>query len=128
MLQENAIEGSLYATYHNIDKGHMLYVAYNAFAHADEYGPFDGWYASSYGEKFLRVVSMPTDDEFCVPDKSVLSAQSYPKITETAVTAIGLGEGAVGMGYIITLEDGSFIIFDGGLPENVQRLILNQKI
>jgi hypothetical protein len=92
----------------------MLYVAYNAFAHADEYGPFDGWYASSYGEKLLRIVSMPTDDEFCVPDKNVLKAQNYTKVTDTAVTAIGLGKGAVGMGYIVTLEDGSFIIFDGG--------------
>ena len=115
LMQDNEIEGSKYATYHNADKEHMVYVAYNAFAHASEYGPFDGWYASSYGDKLLRVVSMPTNDEFCVPDNSILKPQSYKKVTDMQVTAIGLGKGAVGMGYIVTLEDGSFIIFDGGM-------------
>lgn len=42
--------------------------------------------------------------------------QTYKKVTETTVTQMRLAysTGTFGMCYIVTLEDGSFIIFDGG--------------
>lgn len=121
MLQENEIEGSKFATLVNNDEETMLYVGYNDFAHYDEYGPFKSNnpsgtsdYATSFGEKLLRVVSVPTNDTVYVPDNKLLKPQSYAKITETKVTSIALGKGSVGMCYIVMLEDGSFILFDGG--------------
>lgn len=42
--------------------------------------------------------------------------QTYKKVTETKVTQMRLAYsmGTFGMCYIVTLEDGSFVIFDGG--------------
>ena len=121
VLQENEIEGSKFATLVNEEAETMLYVAYNAFAHYDEYGPFKennpvgtSDYATSFGEPLLRVVSSPTNETITVPSNDILKPTSYKKITNTSVTSIALGKGSVGMGYIVTLEDGSFIIFDGG--------------
>lgn len=44
------------------------------------------------------------------------SVPSYTKIAEPTVTQIShdYSSGMWGMGYIITLEDGSFVVFDGG--------------
>lgn len=107
LITENTIEESLFATLVNEDAKHMLYVSYNAFAHESEY-------AHNY-EPLMRVVSSPTAS-VAVPDASILSKQSYTKVCNTSVTAIELVGQAVGMGYIITLEDGSFVLFDGGNP------------
>jgi hypothetical protein len=104
-VMENEIEDSLFATLVNDTEKTMLYVTYNAFAHEDE---FDHAY-----DPLIRVVSASTE-KVSVPDASVLTKPTYKKVTDTAVTAVELIGGLVGMCYIITLEDGSFIIFDGG--------------
>ena len=104
---ENTIEQSLFTTLVNEEAESMLYVSYNAFAHESEY-------KHSY-EPLMRVVSSPTKT-VAVPDATVLSKQPYTKVCNTAVTAIELVGHAVGMGYIVTLEDGSFVLFDGGNP------------
>ena len=116
VLFENEIEGSLFTTFVNDDM--MLYVAYNAYAHADEEHNRDD---IMHEEKFayidyepsIRVVSSPLDTAY-IPDTSLFSPQPYEKVTESAITAVRLPDGTVGMGYIITLEDGSFIVIDGG--------------
>ncbi|MBE6629564.1 MAG: hypothetical protein E7624_01780 [Ruminococcaceae bacterium] len=106
VLAENEIEESLFATFVNKEAGLMIYVAYNAYAHQSEY-------AHKY-ERALRVVVCPTSTH-AVPDAAILNAnQNYKKVTDTAVTQIALEKGYVGMSYVITLEDGRFIIFDGG--------------
>ena len=105
LLSENEIEESLFATLVNEQTKLMIYVAYNAYAHQDEY-------AHKY-EKALRVVVCPTDTH-AVPEASILSKQNYKKVADTAVTQIALEKGYVGMSYVVTLEDGRFIIFDGG--------------
>lgn len=106
LLTENEIEQSLFATYVNKETGLMIYVAYNAYAHQEEYG-------HAY-EKALRVVVMPTDS-VVVPDASLFSAtSSYAKVTDSAITAVALDKGYAGMCYVLTLEDGRFVIFDGG--------------
>ncbi len=107
LLMENTIKDSLFATLVNKETENMLYVSYNAFAHEKDY-------AHSY-EPLMRVVSSPTKS-VAVPDTTLLSKQPYTKICNTSVTAIELVGNAVGMGYIVTLEDGSFILFDGGNP------------
>ena len=104
-ITENEIEESLFVTLLNDETGVMLYVAYNAYAHQSEY-------AHKY-EPILRVVSSPTKD-VTVPDAAILSPGTYEKVTNTSVTAIELVGQSVGMGYIVTLEDGSFVLFDGG--------------
>ncbi len=106
VISENEIEDSLFATLVNDTEKIMLYVTYNAFAHEEEF-------AHSY-DPLIRVVSASTE-KVTVPDASVLTKPTnYKKVTDTAVTAVEIIGGLVGMCYIITLEDGSFVIFDGG--------------
>ncbi len=49
-----------------------------------------------------------------LPSELLNPNQSYTKVTDSAITAIALDDGAVGTGYVITLEDGRFVIIDGG--------------
>ena len=106
VINENSIEDSLFATLVKESAKSMLYVSYNAFKH-------EGEYDHSY-DPLMRVVSYPTTS-VSVPNASVLSKQPYTKLCNSAVTAVEMGAGAVGMCYIVTLEDGSFIVFDGGM-------------
>ncbi len=107
-VTENEIEDSLFATLVNNTENVMLYVSYNAYAHEDEY-------AHAY-DPLIRVVSAPIGEGAAiVPPAELLSKPtSYKKVTDMAITALEIVGSSVGMCYIITLEDGSFIIFDGG--------------
>ena len=106
VITENEIEESLFATLVNEEEKIMLYVTYNAFAHEDE---FDHSY-----DPLIRVVSASTE-KVTVPDASVLTKPTdYKKVTDMEITALEIVGSSVGMCFIITLEDGSFIIFDGG--------------
>ena len=50
-----------------------------------------------------------------LPGKDLLTKNySYTKVTNTSITAVGLPSGSVGTCYVIQLEDGSFIVVDGG--------------
>ncbi len=91
LLQENTIGENIFATYTSGDKSiHTYFTPHNSS---------------------VRIVtnkkpaSLPTS-----------APQSYTKICETSVTQMRLDYGAenFGMCYIFTLEDGSFIIYDGG--------------
>ena len=104
-ITENEIEGSLFATLVNREIGVMLYVAYEAFAHEGEYAPD---FTPS-----IRIVSSPLST-VAEPPAEILAPRAYEKVTSSAVTSVEVTGQAVGMGYIITLEDGSFIVFDGG--------------
>ncbi len=104
-ITENEIEQSLFSTLVNRDKGVMLYVAFEAFAHEGEYAPD---FTPS-----IRVVSSPLST-VAEPPAKILAPAPYTKLTDSAVTNVEVIGQAVGMGYIITLEDGSFIVFDGG--------------
>ncbi len=117
LLCQNEIEQSLFATYVNEKKGHSLNVSYNAFIH--------GSGAFKY-EPRLRVISTPLS-KITLPDASILTPDpDYTKITDATITAIHLEEGYVGMGYVIMLEDGSFVIFDGGSDSGTQSARLYQ--
>lgn len=104
-LMENELESSLFCTLVNRERGVMLYVAFEAYAHMEKYAP--------RFTRSLRIVSSPLSS-VSVPPVAILSPAPYQKVTNTAVTAVEVTGQAVGMGYILTLEDGSFIVFDGG--------------
>ena len=107
-ISENTIESSLFATLVNDDEKIMLNVSYNAYAH-------EGEYAHSY-DPLLRVISAPLETgPITVPSAEILTKPtSYTRVTDMAITALEIVGSSVGMCYIITLEDGSFVIFDGG--------------
>ncbi len=115
LLCENEIEDSLFATFVQDDEGHTLNVSYNAFKHG----------ASNFNYKpRLRVISAPLSS-VNLPDADILNPeQEYKKMTDSTITAVHLEEGYVGMGYVIMLEDGRFIVFDGGHTNGKQTMRL----
>lgn len=122
VYMENAIEGSLFTTFVNDKEKICLYVAYNAYAHVSEYDTEYKWVDSKDVTKdpgcyeydpCFRIVSSPLDDAGLVPQK-LLSKQSYKKETDSAITTMPIYGKAVGLSYVVTLEDGSFVVFDGG--------------
>lgn len=117
LYSDNTIEDSVFRIYNNVGKNVTLYVAYNAFKHAEAQGT---------GHKAaIRIVASALD---CVKqlDSSYLS-ETMPTFTKlstafTAVTAVRLDyssatekQGVYGNLFVVTLEDGSFVLFDGGM-------------
>ena len=105
---EYQAEGSSFRTYLNRTEKITLHVSHQAHTHAEEQG------VTAYPPS-IRVVSAYTnkidfDEELFNPNKD------YKKITDTMITNYELNRtvGAWGNSMIITLEDGSFIVFDGG--------------
>ena len=108
VVTQSKVEESKFCTLANESTGVSLYVAYNAYAHAEKY---DLPYA-----KMLRVISSPLADA-ALPDAALLSENpSYARKTDPKITAVETPGtlSANGMSYVLTLEDGSFIVLDGG--------------
>lgn len=83
-------------------------------AYTGEKGLVYTYFAPS--EKTVRIVTCP-DGEYCLPEYLTKDdVPAYTKITGTSITQMALNyeKGNFGMCYIITLEDGSFVVFDGG--------------
>ena len=135
--------GNYFRFYQNTAKNHVLYVALNSYSAQEEYanryknetdqygdfihytavnGDFDGngktddyeitQYPMRTWKQCIRIVSAPSDTAY-LPDASILTQQSYTKITNTSLTNIRI-EKSVGMSYVLQLEDGRFVIIDGG--------------
>lgn len=113
VLTQNEIEGSMFATLVDPTGKFSLYVAYNAYAYADRYEYENNKYNAQY-QKCIRVVSSPLDS-VTLPDEGLLTPNStYDRVTSSSIAALELYKDTVGMGYVITLEDGRLILFDGG--------------
>ena len=122
VYMENEIEGSLFTTLVNNETKTMLYVAYNAYSHLEEYqGKYD-WVASKVKtgdpnvyeyEPALRVVSAPLQYAY-LPSEDLVEGTSYKKVNDSLITTQPLYNKAVGLTYVITLEDGRLVVFDGG--------------
>ncbi|MBE6630084.1 MAG: MBL fold metallo-hydrolase [Ruminococcaceae bacterium] len=132
-------KGSYFRTYKNTAKGHALYVAYNAFSAKEDYAAnyaaeqkvgtqygdfihyfkpntYNVYYPLYDYEQCIRVVTAPLDSAY-LPTADILQDtynRATDKICESSVTTLRLMNGDVGMCYILQLEDGSFVIVDGG--------------
>ena len=114
LLQENVMEGSHFRTYRNETAKIRLQVSYAAFAHAFSQSVND--FTPS-----IRIVSAKEDARGTSFDDSYLTEDlSYTKRTETRLTAVYLNyylkndNSIYGNCYVMQLEDGSFIVQDGG--------------
>lgn len=106
---ETTAEGSSYRTYLNESTGVTLYVSHIAYAHAEEQ-EVDIFTPS------IRIVSSHLDN-VDLPDAEILEAdRSWTKRTDPMITMLKLryDTGNFGLSAILTLEDGSFVIYDGG--------------
>lgn len=120
----NRVEGSCFATFINEEADCVLYVAYNAFAHADE---LTSSYASrssgiykiafgsggGYAKPTLRIVSYRVENAHLGEEALYHPQSATKKVTDAALVSVAVPVEAVGTGYVMMLEDGSFIVFDG---------------
>ncbi len=107
---QNTIGENLYTTFVNEEVDTTLHVVYAAFAYAKEQGV-------QLFSPCIRVISAPLSSVNLIKEEWLdRSAQTYTKVTETMITSMRLDHSAGNWGnaYIITLEDGSFIVIDGG--------------
>ena len=120
LYTSNTIEGSIYRTYVNEGKRAMLHVTYAAFAHAAEQR------VTRY-KKAIRIVSSPIGAKVLTQvrllgKEAFDPAQTFEKITDTRITAVQFDRNDSknwGNAFVITLEDGSFVILDGGSGNGV---------
>lgn len=114
---ENKAEDSIFRTYVNTAKSTTLYVAFNAFKHAQTTTP-----KVTAHVPCIRVISAPLGAVNLL-DENMLSAQTYVKRTETMITNVRLEGGTdnnAGNLYVVTLEDGTFAVLDGGSGNTTQ--------
>ena len=103
------MQGSQYRTYVNNAKGITLYVAYDAYTYATAQNVKEF-------EPAIRVISAPLS-AVNIFDEEMLNGKTYTKKTETMITSVKLEGGTdenAGNLYVVTLEDGTFAVLDGG--------------
>ena len=124
LVSTSSAEGNVFRTYKNTEKNVMLYVAYNAFKHAA---------AGSIYVPCMRIVSSRLSSANHLPDELLSQDLSYVRKQNSSITAVKLnsqyqvsGHNIYGNNYVVTLEDGSFIVYDGGqsYEKNVDRQTL----
>jgi len=123
LVSSNTAEDSIFRTYSNTEKNIMLYVAYNAFKHAAaQLLPHTAC---------IRIVSSRLSNNNHLPAELLSQDLSYTRVQNSSITSVklnsqyqGVTGNIYGNNYVVTLEDGSFIMYDGGqsYEKNVQRL------
>ncbi len=122
VLMQSSAEDSIFTTFVNNKEGVSLYVAYNAYKHKNEFSAYDNVHSkvktkdtNCYDfEECFRIASTPLEDAGLADSNLLNKNPVYDKVTDSMISTIPLYEGAVGLGYVVVLEDGRFIVFDGG--------------
>lgn len=98
--------------------GYQLYtsnsIGENRYATYRKNGQYLHTYFTAYAGEIRTVKDSFSKVQFAT------KAQSYTKVTDTAVVQLihNYDDGSWGMGYLIVLEDGRFVVIDGGLKGN----------
>lgn len=108
----HSAEGSYFSTYNNVSAGVTLQVSYAAFAHAAEQ-------EVTHFSPVLRVISAPLSAVNLINEAYLAPDYSYQKRQNSSITALRVSYNDKtstywGNIYVVTLEDGSFIVLDGG--------------
>ncbi|MBE6690729.1 MAG: hypothetical protein E7590_05545 [Ruminococcaceae bacterium] len=113
LADEWNINDNRFCTYVNETEKVTLHVSYTHYKHGATYQVTDGLPG-------IRVVAASTE-KVTLPSASILSSteyenETYAKITAPKITQLKLAysAGSFGNAYVITLSDGSLIVYDGG--------------
>lgn len=120
---DHTAEGSIFRTYvHNTNKV-TLQVTFAAYSHATEQG-------IDLYPPAIRIVSASLADVNLIDEDMLQLDAGYERVTDTRVTAVRLDypNDSYGNCYIITLEDGSYVIYDGGFGGSNNNAILTDAI
>ena len=125
VYMENTVEDTVFRTYVNNDLKTTLNVTYCAYKHAAAQGV-------TYYVPALRIVSASIADARInlIPEEMLVLDSGYTKVTDTMITAVRLdyANGSYGNCYIVTLEDGSYIIYDSGFGGTENNKILSDAL
>ncbi|MBQ3055853.1 MAG: hypothetical protein IJC95_00005 [Clostridia bacterium] len=118
-MQERVAEDSYFVTYvnrtANNGEGIMLHVMYNMYKHASNQELNEDTTLAEMFTPTLRVISSRINDSVSyvnhILPQNFLTKQSYQKVTDSKLTVVQLGSAGC---YVYTLEDGSFVVVDGG--------------
>ncbi len=114
-MAERAVEGNRFVTYYHPTKKITLHVMYNQYRYAAREETNNGTSLSKMFTPTLRVVAAKVDGTYVnlLPEK-YLAPQATGHKTATRLTVLELSDGNFGYCYIYTLEDGTFVVLDGG--------------
>lgn len=124
LVQSNTIDKNKFATYKNTTDNVTLHVEYAAYQNAADM-TYSYNLAGQYIEDFtptLRVTSAPLSS-VVLPTEELLDSTANTKadyMLDSMITQVDVNyaAGDKGMFYIITLEDGTFIVVDGATNKN----------
>ena len=118
VLSESYVEGSAFKTLINDNSGISLHIIYSDYKYKQDYIIRDDRYVDY--KKSIRIIAAPLSSAM-LPDEDMFEEeQSYTKIADSTLTIIGLE----GMSYVVRLEDGRFIVVDGGYNPNSEEIDL----
>ncbi len=110
LMQSGNVEDSYFTTFVNHAKKTSLYVAYNAYKHAAELPStekYDG------AKPTIRVISSNTETT-ALPTSAMTSFTPFEQSRTPGSSLTAVSMDSAGTGYVMQLEDGSFIVMDGG--------------
>ena len=124
LVQEHTIEQNRFATYKNTEANATLHVEFASYVNASSM-PTSDTIAKTYVVDFaptLRVTSAPLSS-VVLPTDELLNENGLASInvlTDSMITQVDVNyvDKDKGMFYIITLEDGTFIVVDGATNRN----------
>lgn len=114
---------TVFKFYTNKSKNIALYVAYNSYEFKDTFSEFDYTVVKTVDKKVLdpygfentiRIISSTIENAYLPEDALLKTTLNYTPVTQTKITSVPIYSKAVGVCIIITLEDGRFIVLDGG--------------
>ncbi len=115
---DNTAENSIFRTYVNTEKNITLYVAYNDFKYAAR--------EETDHKKAIRIVASPLDCVNLLEPEMLEQDLTFDRWQNTTITAVKMSYASDGGGniYVVTLEDGSFVLLDGGVevPQDAKRI------
>ena len=124
-MAERTAEQSFFVTYVNHSTGIMLHVMLQSYAHAAEEALAEGTTLAKMFTPTLRVIAAKTVNDKAyihqLLDESMLRVPATGKLTQTKLTVMEVSfdlndenKRNFGFCYVYTLEDGTFVVLDGG--------------
>ncbi len=110
MQESGNMEDSYFTTMVNQEAGVYLYVAFNAFKYANKLSESAAYAAD---DACIRIVCAPLS-AVNLPTAQMLSFTPFTQCRNPITSLSAISMKTAGTGYIMRLEDGSFIVMDGG--------------
>ncbi len=112
-IENRYVSGNAFVTYYNSQNNVTLHVMYNAYLYGESETLDTGTTLSEMFTPTLRVVAAEVDGtQVRLLPEEFLRIPTYTKVIDSKITVVQLN--SFGYCYVYTLEDGRFVVLDGG--------------